>query len=652
MGHGPHPSDNGQAMKDRTIILVITTKVSNHSCMIKVSKRLFFRVEMHGPYITIKPKKPIVKLASLLIAIIGLCGLVIPAEAGSTPGNSRSTPRPNIILIMTDDQGWGDISLHGNAMIDTPVLDQLALSGARFARFYVSPVCATTRASLLTGRYHPRTGIIGLRPGLDTIRSEEITIAEMLKSSGYVTGCFGKWHNGTHFPYTPPGQGFDEFLGFSAGHWSNYFDTNLAHNNQTIKTKGYITDVLTNSALEFIKQNQDQPFFCYIPYNAPHVPIQVPDRYFQKYKQRGLDDMHAGIYGMCENIDDNVGRILDLLDQLSIKNNTVIMFLTDNGPFSSRFNAGLRGKKKQLAEGSVRSPLFVRWPGKIRPGIRVRALAADIDILPTIAELCGISKPNTLPLDGISLVPLLNGKTDSWPKRMIFSFYAREGIRGMTPYSVRTERYRLINSGHGNQLFDMIRDPGQSKNIADIEPARTTELIMAYQAWFKDVTQNLTGRTPIPIGYTEAPTVDLPSTQGQRSKGLKFSGRAPGWNHDWITEWPSNAESISWTIDVVKPGTYEVGLLYTCKIDDVGATLQIDIDRHQLTTTLREAYDPRPIPSPDRILRQVAYEKRWATLTFGRVKLQSGPTQLWLRVVNIPNQQAMQFKSVRIKKVD
>lgn len=335
--------------------------------------------------------------------------------------------RPNVVLIMTDDQGWGDISSHGNNLIETPVVDRLATEGARFERFFVSSVCAPTRASLLTGRYYLRSGTYGVTRGRETMRSEEVTIAEVLKQSGYVTGCFGKWHNGAHYPYHPNGQGFDEFVGFCAGHWNNYFDTHLERNGESVKTRGYITDVLTDAAIRFIEKNRRWPFFCYVPYNAPHTPWQVPDKYFDKYKARGLDAEIACAYGMCENIDDNIGQILKRLDDLRLSESTIVIFLTDNGPNTDRYNGGMKGRKASVHEGGVRVPLFIRWPGHIDAGRRVTQIAAHIDLLPTIVDLCGAAMMKTLPLDGISLMPLLRGDTAGWPDRVIYSHYCRGG---------------------------------------------------------------------------------------------------------------------------------------------------------------------------------------------------------------------------------
>ena len=191
------------------------------------------------------------------------------------------------MLVLTDDQGYGDVRSHGNELIDTPVHDRIAAEGVRFDRFFVSPVCAPTRASLLTGRYHIRTGVHGVTRGHETMRADEVTIAELLRGAGYATGAFGKWHNGSQYPHHPNGQGFDEFLGFCAGHWNNYFDTALDHNGTMVKSDGFIIDTLTDAAIEFIEANHKRPFFCYIPYNTPHTPWQVPERYWQKISGQG-----------------------------------------------------------------------------------------------------------------------------------------------------------------------------------------------------------------------------------------------------------------------------------------------------------------------------------------------------------------------------
>ncbi len=278
---------------------------------------------------------------------------------------ARLESKPNIIMILTDDQGWGDIHSHGNKLLSTPWMDKLADSGARFDHFFVSPLCAPTRAALLTGRYYLRTGVHGVSNGKENLRSDEIIIAEVFAQNGYATGCFGKWHNGAHYPYDPNGKGFNEFPGFCAGHWGNYFDPVLQHKGNFIQTQGYITDITTDAALDFLDSNKNNPFFLYIPYNPPHSPFQVPDLYFDKYKAKGLNAKNACVYGMCENLDKNIGRILMHLDKHNLRENTIIVFITDNGPNGHRYNGGMRGIKGSCHEGGVRVPCFISWPWQI-----------------------------------------------------------------------------------------------------------------------------------------------------------------------------------------------------------------------------------------------------------------------------------------------
>ena len=373
--------------------------------------------------------------------------------------------RPNVLLILTDDQGWGDVHSHGNERLDTPNLDRLAAQGARFERFFVSPVCAPTRAALLTGRYSLRCGVHGVTRGHETMRSEEVTIAELLRDAGYATGCFGKWHNGAHWPTDPHGQGFDRFAGFAAGHWNNYFDPLLpypprhaatriepADPDGPVRTEGYIADIFTDAALRFMGEQQigekrDEPWFCYVPFNTPHWPPQVGERLFEKYLARGFGPENAAAYAMVENLDRNVGRLLAALDQWGLAEDTIVLFLTDNGPNGNRFNGGMRGRKGSAHEGGVRVPLFVRWPGRIEPGTTIERNAMHIDLLPTLCELCNVPLPEGRELDGESLVPLLTGGAAGWPDRRLFTFKdwrgepnGRSGAVPHRPLAVRPRR--------------------------------------------------------------------------------------------------------------------------------------------------------------------------------------------------------------------
>jgi len=585
---------------------------------------------------------------------------ILPGCAGIGQTTVAQRKQPNIILIITDDQGWGDIHSHGNDLIDTPVLDKLAAEGARFDRFFVSSVCAPTRASLLTGRYYLRTGTHGVTRGWENMRSEEVTIAEALKQAGYVTGCFGKWHNGAHYPYHPNGQGFDEFLGFCAGHWNNYFDTTLEHNGQLacpersrrVKTKGYITDVLTDSVLDFIEKHRKQPFFCYVPYNAPHGPFQVPDKYFDKYKARGLDDLLACIYAMCENLDDNIGRILKRLDELALSDNTIVLFLTDNGPNSDRYNGDMKGRKGSVHEGGVRVPLFIRWPGHIKPGINITQIAAHIDLFPTILELCGLPMPKTLPQDGISLVPLLKGEAENWPDRMLFTFRSSGGDAIGARGAVRTQRWRAVKDRKNWELYDMEADPGQNNDVSKKYPQVGQKLSDAYEATVKDVTQAGFDPLPIHIGYLEWPIVTLPGHEAflepPSKKGISYKGRS-GWANDYVTNWTSTEAYPWWPVEVVRPGHFEVTLMYTCPQQNLGAKVRVEIGGKSLETVVSKAHDPEPIPSPDRVPRGEVYEKVWAPLTLGSVELAKGRTRLVVKALEIPGKQAFDLKAVQLR---
>jgi len=580
---------------------------------------------------------------------------ILPGIAGISQIMCAKRKMPNVLLIITDDQGWGDIRSHGNDKIDTPVMDELAADGGRFDRFFVSSVCAPTRASLLTGRYYLRTGTHGVTRGYENMRSEEVTISEILKAAGYATGCFGKWHNGAYYPYHPNVRGFDEFLGFCCGHWNNYFDTHLDHNGTMVKTDGYITDVLTDAAIQFIEKNRDRQFFCYVPYNAPHSPFQVPDRYFDKYKARGFDDGLACVYGMCENLDDNIGRIMKRLDELKLTENTIVLFLTDNGPNTDRYNGGMKGRKGSVHEGGVRVPLFIRWPGRIEAGSTIKHISAHIDLLPTIVDLCGVKMPKTFPLDGISLVPLLKGETENWPDRMIFNFRSPLEQTPAVDGSVRTQRWRAVKTGKRWELYDMSIDPGQKNDVSKKYPEIMKKLSTAYEATSKDVTK--LGFDPLPahIGNPQYPEIVLRGHEAflepPSGKGISYVGRA-GWANDWVTNWTSTEAYPWWPIEVVQPARFEVTLMYICSKENVGVKVRVEIGGKGLESVVSKAHDPTPIPSPDRLPRGEVYEKVWAPLTLGTVELGKGRTKLMVKALEIPGDKAIDLKAVKLRRVD
>lgn len=563
----------------------------------------------------------------------------------------KARQKPNVLLIMTDDQGFGDVRSHGNPLIDTPVLDRLAAESVRFDRFFVSPVCAPTRASLLTGRDHLRTGVSWVTHRWEVIRTEEVTLGEALKASGYATGCFGKWHNGLQYPNHPNGQGFDEFFGFCGGAWNIYFDARLERNGREVETKGYITDAITDAAIEFIEEHRDEPFLCYVPYNAPHSPYVVADGYFDKYKSRGLDDQVAAVYGMVESIDANIGRMLRKLDELNLADDTVVLFLTDNGPNGRRYNGGMKGTKGSVHEGGVRVPLFVRWPGHLEGGRTVGQIAQHIDLLPTILDLCGVPLPEKLPIDGVSLVPLLKGRTADWPDRMLFSHQTRRGAPEPVPGAVRTQQYRLVNTGKDWELYDMTADPGQEEDLASSRPEVTDRLTAAYEKWYAKIAEHGFEQPPIPIGHPEADRVLLPPSAAQLSGEIRFANSL-GWTTDWITNWQGPDDRIGWELDVIRPGRYEVTLLYACGADETGSEVRVTCGGQSAKGVIRRPYNPASLERPDRVTGRPWLLRQFIGQKLGVIELVEGRHRMELQAVRTSGQQVADLGGLRIRRVE
>lgn len=565
----------------------------------------------------------------------------------SDPDAEPTVQKPNVLLVITDDQGWGDVHIHNNPAIDTPNLDALATSGARFDRFYVSPVCAPTRAALLTGRWHPRTGVSGVTRTAETMRQDETTIAEVFRQAGYRTGAFGKWHNGAHWPHDPNGQGFDEFLGFCAGHWDLYFDSPLTHNQQPTRGEGFIIDHLTNKAIEFITASGDQPWFCYVPYNTPHTPWQVPDRYWNKYSARNLPETSACAYAMVENIDDNLGRLLSLIEQRDETNETIVLFMTDNGANTDRWDGNMRGQKGSLHEGGSRVPLFVRYPGQIPENTLVTTLAAHIDLLPTLMEFAGIQSSGGKPLDGKSLVNALSkGNDPKLEQRILFNHWADRG-------AVRTKRWRLVKDRARQtdwQLFDMQADPNETTDVASEFPEVVADLASQYENWWKMVSRN--GFDPIPteVGHSEAPVVRLLGHEAFLSgEGISYNGKN-GWANDWIDNWTSREATARWPLKIVEAGRYRVGLQVACSPKAQGTTIQLQFGKNNLPFTLDQIHIPEKIPTQDRIARKETTPQTWLEVSAGEIQLSAG--QLDLVLQRNDSGPAVQVKSVTLERID
>ena len=557
--------------------------------------------------------------------------------------------QPNIVIFLADDQGWGDLSCNGNTMLKTPNIDSLAKNGVRLNRFYVCPVCSPTRAEFLTGRYHPRTGVRGVSTGLERLNLDEKTLADSCKNAGYATAAFGKWHNGSQWPYHPNARGFDEYYGFTSGHWGEYIDPPLEHNGAPVRGKGFTVDDFTNHAIDFIEKNSAKPFLVYLPYNTPHSPFIVPKPFWNNFKdkaipQRGVEgdrediDVTRAVLAMCENIDVNVGRVLSKIENLGIKENTIVLYFSDNGPNSFRFNGGMKGRKGSTDEGGVRSPGFISWPGKLPAGKTVAQICGAIDILPTLLSLSGISRVGDKPLDGKDLSKLFFDADPQWPDRMIFSNWA-----GKT--SVRTEQHRLDDKG---ALFDMKNDPGQTKNIAAKEPEVAKKLSDAVAQWRKEVIPKRSDERPIPVGFTAMPMTPLPARDGTISGKIKRSANAP--NCSYFVNWNCKEDRINWGIEVNKQGTYAVEILYACPLKDAGSTIEISFNECKLVTKVVQGWDPPLITDQDVISRPAAESimKDFKILEAGKIKLSKGKGDLVLRALEIPGKEVMQVRAINL----
>jgi arylsulfatase A len=552
------------------------------------------------------------------ISILAVVGQSCKNSA-TTEAVSTKPYKPNVLLILTDDQGWGDISSHGNDTLATPNLDKLASESYRFDRFYVSPVCVPTRASLLTGRYHLRTGVHGVTGRKEVMRSTELTLPELFRSKDYTTFMYGKWHNGAQFPHNPRGQGFEHFMGFCAGHWNNYFDTELEFNGEKVETQGYITDVLTDSAIVKIQEYRRTPFFMYVAYNTPHTPYQVPDSYFDKYKNMGLPDDLACVYGMVENIDYNVGRLLQTLDETGLDERTLVIFLTDNGPNGWRFNGNMKGKKAWVDEGGVRVPFFLKIPWLNKNEIHFPHIAAHIDVLPTLASLCELEIPEGLKLDGINLYPYLQNENMDYPERFI---YTDRGLDSKTPYGLRSQEY-LLTIKDDTALFNLGEDPWQKMDISEDKPEIVKEYIQKYDTWYREVTAFGLNPPPIEIGHLAAPRVDLPAHEATFEGGVHFK-EGNGWANDWLVNVLKAKDKVIWKIRVVREGYYNTFVELDSPETNIGRELQLNWDLLKSVHKLNQAYISRNINSPDRVKRKEVYEKEWPVLLFDKIYLEKG----------------------------
>ncbi len=565
-----------------------------------------------------------------------------------------ATEKPNIIIILSDDQGWGDFSINGNTNLKTPNIDKLAKDGASFQDFFVQPVCSPTRAEMLTGRYHARGGVYSTSAGGERLDLDETAIADVFKQAGYATAAYGKWHNGMQYPYHPNGRGFDDFYGFCSGHWGNYFNPMLEHNEELVTGEGFLINDLTNHGIKFIDKNKHVPFLLYLPFNTPHSPMQVPDRWWDKLKDKEVkmrsnpddpEDLEftKAALAMCENIDWNVGRILNKLEELGIEDNTIVLYFSDNGPNSWRWNGEMKGRKGSTDEGGVRAPLFIKWPGKIPGGKNIGQISGVIDLLPTLADLAGIDHGIGKPLDGVSLKPLLLEEHPVWSDRYIFNHW-----RDKT--SVRSQRYRLDHEG---ALFDMENDRGQTSDVS----ASFSEVKEQLQAAKQDFQNEVLSELPeedtrkFPLGHPDSKITQIPARDGIAHGNIQRSNRYP--NCSFFTNWISLDDQITWNVEVVAEGDFEVTLYYTCPEGDEGSIFELSFGDNHLEGRIETAFDtPIRGMENDRVERGESYVKDFKPLNLGVIYLGKGPGQLDLRALEIPGTTVMDVRLLMFERMN
>jgi len=566
----------------------------------------------------------------------------VPLFAAHAAVNAAAGGPPNVILILTDDQGWYEIGVNGNRSIRTPVMDRLASEGVRFTNFYASPVCSPTRASLMTGRHYQRTGAVDTYLGRDVMHTDEVTLGQVFQKAGYRTGCFGKWHLGRYMKYHPQNRGFDDYFGFWQYGFINRYDDSdeLWSDKQPVLTSGYITDVLTDRAIDFIGQNRNRPFLLYLPYNAPHIPHLVPDRFIEPYLKRGVPLAEARIYGMIESLDSNIGRLLKTIDDQELRDNTIVVFMSDNGGVGHFDKVGLRGLKGSCYEGGVKVPFFARWPGHFPAGAVTDAMAQHIDIHPTLCELTGTPLP-ARQLDGKSLAPLLKSGNGVSPHEYLFHQWNRghpvfTSVSGdselQASWAVRNAKgHKLTMDG---ELYDLSADPGESHNLASQNPGIVQELQAQMNQWFADVTRNQGySRVPIQIGRDDENPVEIDLTWGA-PLGQKVIPLYRNYNRDIIDRWSVAGDAVKWELEVMKAGRYEVSLNYGCRPAD-GGTLKIEAGHSSLVhnvvpTAGREVFRP---------------------LTVGTLNLNQGKVNLIATAQSVKGQELMALHKIWLRRM-
>ncbi|YCM44437.1 arylsulfatase [Verrucomicrobiaceae bacterium 227] len=479
-------------------------------------------------------------------------------------GLVHAAERPNIVFVIADDQGYGDLACHGNPIIKTPNIDKLHGESTVLTDYHVAPTCSPTRAALLTGHWTNRTGVWHTIMGRSMIRENEVTIGQHF-AADYATGMFGKWHLGDNYPYRPEDRGFEEVYRHGGGGvgqtpdlWDNaYFDGSYFHNGEIVPAKGFCTDVFFNAAHDFIKEKAaaKEPFLAYISTNAPHGPLHCPQKYLDLYKDQS--PRIAAFYGMISNIDDNVGTTRKLIADLGIADNTIFIFTTDNGTAygAGVFNAGMKGNKGSAYDGGHRVPMFIHWPAAgLNTHREINTLCHAVDLVPTLLETCEVPNKAGVKFDGLSLKDLIDPTTDvEWPERFLIT----DSQRLVDPVkwrqsAVMSQQFRLIN---GKELYDITKDPGQKKDIAKNKPNQVKKMRAFYDAWWTELQPTFAKTTEIYLGHPGHPVVNM---TGHDWIGEIF----PAWHQGSIRNLSATSKTVDglshWAVKVITPGTYEI----------------------------------------------------------------------------------------------
>ncbi|MEP1487555.1 MAG: arylsulfatase [Algibacter sp.] len=501
-----------------------------------------------------------------------LCALLFLSCKSEESKIVENKEKPNVLLIMVDDQGYGDIASLGNKYIKTPNIDKLHSESVRFTDYHVSPTCAPTRAAILTGHHSNRTGVWHTVAGRSLILERETTMAQVFKKNGYNTGIFGKWHLGDNYPFRPQDKGFDEVLVHGGGgmeqtmdYWDNdYFDDMYWHNGKLEKYEGFCTDVWFENAKTFIGKQKEKPFFCYLSTNAAHSPYFVADKYSDPYKNNE-NIPNAAFYGLLANVDENIGKLVEYLESIKLKDNTIIIFTTDNGTAQGAKveghrldgfvikgnNAGMRGIKASMYEGGHRVPLFIHWKnGGITTGKDVDELTSHFDVFPTLVDLCKLDINPDIKFDGKSLIPLINGENTDFKDRIVVTNSQR--VEVPEPWrrtALMQGDWRFIN---GTELYDLKTDPEQRTNVAGQFPEKIKEFKAAYDVWWNNLEP----------GYLDQPRIYI---------GHKAENPTTLFSHDWHTEkqatpWHQRhirtgyVDNGHWLLSVAESGRYSFKL--------------------------------------------------------------------------------------------